>query len=132
MEIKMTQHEKYQALCFEAVITLDKLVAAFRHFMHGSLTKRAEDNLLDALRSNSDEFEDLTLVIKRTASVMQDIYYDLTGDTSTLQSIKKKVEELNSILHIGRSHPDGAFRRIEMIKTAFDEQALRTKNKTEA
>jgi hypothetical protein len=127
----MIQNEKYQTLCFEVVLTLDKLVAAFRHFMHGSLTKRDEEKLLDALRSNSDEFEDLKLVIKRTASVMQDIYYDLTGDTSTLQSIKKKIEELGSILHIGRSHPEAAFRRVEMIKGAYDEQALRKKKKTE-
>ena len=119
-------------LNFEIVLTLDELVAAFRHFMHGSLTKKNEEKLLDALRSNSDDFEDLGLIIRRTASIMQEIYYDLTGDTSTLQSIKKKVEELNSILHIGRSHPDGAFRRIEMIKTAFDEQALRKKKKAEA
>lgn len=126
----MTQNEKYQALCFEVVLTLDKLVAAFRYFMHGSLTKRDEEKLLDALRSNSDEFEDLNLVIKRTASVMQDIYYDLTGDTSTLKSIKKKIEELGSILHIGRSHPAAAFRRVEVIKAAYDEQALR-KKKTE-
>jgi hypothetical protein len=129
MEINMREDNN---LNFEIVLTLDELVAAFRHFMHGSLTKKNEEKLLDALRSNSDDFEDLGLIIRRTASIMQEIYYDLTGDTSTLQSIKKKVEELNSILHIGRSHPDGAFRRIEMIKTAFDEQALRKKKKAEA
>ena len=128
----MTQNEKYQSLCFEVVLALDNLVAAFRHFMHGSLTKRAEENLLDALRSNSDEFEDLNLITKRTAAVMQDIYYDLTGDISTLKSIKKKVEELGSILHIGRSHPEAALRRVQMIKATFSERALRNKNKVEA
>lgn len=126
----MTQ--KYQSLCFEVVVALDELVAAFRHFMHGSLTKRAEDKLLDALKSNSDEFEDLSLITKRTAAVMQDIYYDLTGDISTLKSIKKKVEELGSILHIGRSHPEAALRRVQMIKATFSERALRKKNRTEA
>ena len=128
----MTQNEKYQSLCFEVVLALDELVAAFRHFMHGSLTKRAEDKLLDALKSNSDEFEDLSLITKRTAAVMQDIYYDLTGDISTLKSIKKKVEELGSILHIGRSHPEAAFRRVQMIKATFNERALRKNNKAEA
>ena len=126
----MTQ--KYQSLCFEVVVALDELVAAFRHFMHGSLTKRAEDKLLDALKSTSDEFEDLSLITKRTAAVMQDIYYDLTGDISTLKSIKKKVEELGSILHIGRSHPEAALRRVQMIKATFSERALRKKNRTEA
>lgn len=126
----MTQ--KYQSLCFEVVVALDELVAAFRHFMHGSLTKRAEDKLLDALKSNSDEFEDLNLITKRTAAVMQDIYYDLTGDISILKSIKKKVEELGSILHIGRSHPEAALRRVQMIKATFSERALRKKNRTEA
>lgn len=128
----MTQNEKYQSLCFEVVLALDNLVAAFRHFMHGSLTKRAEDKLLDALRSNSDEFEDLSLITKRTAAVMQDIYYDLTGDISTLKSIKKKVEELGSILHIGRSHPEAALRRVKAIKASFNERTLRKKNKAEA
>ena len=129
----MTQNEKYRALCFEVVLTLDKLVAAFQHFSHGSLTMtaRMENKLLDAIRSDSDEFEDLNLVIKRTASAMQDIYYDFTGDISTLKAIKKKTEELGSILHIGRSHPAAAFRRVEMIKAAYDEQALRKKKKTE-
>ena len=119
-------------LNFEIVLTLDELVAAFRHFMHGSLTKKNEEKLLDALRSNSDDFEDLGLIIKRTASIMQDIYYDLTGDTSTLQSIKKKVEELSSILHISRSHPANALRRVATIRASYNEQALRKKKKAEA
>jgi len=119
-------------LNFEIVFTLDELVAAFRHFMHGSLTKKNEEKLLDALRSNSDDFEDLGLIIKRTASIMQDIYYDLTGDTSTLQSIKKKVEELSSILHISRSHPANALRRVATIRASYNEQALRKKKKAEA
>ena len=118
-------------LNFEIVLTLDELVAAFRHFMHGSLTKKNEEKLLDALRSNSDDFEDLGLIIKRTASIMQEIYYDLTGDTSTLKSIKKKVEELSSILHISRSHPANALRRVATIRASYNEQALRKKKKAE-
>jgi len=119
-------------LNFEIVLTLDELVAAFRHFMHGSLTKKNEEKLLDALRSNSDDFEDLGLIIKRTASIMQEIYYDLTGDISTLKSIKRKVEELSSILHISRSHPANALRRVATIRASYNEQALRKKKKAEA
>jgi hypothetical protein len=129
MEINMREDNN---LNFEIVLALDELVAAFRHFMHGSLTKKNEEKLLDALRSNSDDFEDLGLIIRRTASIMQEIYYDLTGDTSTLQSIKKKVEELNSILHISRSHPANALRRVATIRASYNEQALRKKKKAEA
>jgi hypothetical protein len=128
MEINMREDNN---LNFEIVLTLDELVAAFRHFMHGSLTKKNEEKLLDALRSNSDDFEDLGLIIKRTASIMQEIYYDLTGDTSTLKSIKKKVEELSSILHISRSHPANALRRVATIRASYNEQALRKKKKAE-
>jgi hypothetical protein len=128
METNMREDKN---LNFEIVLTLDELVAAFRHFMHGSLTKKNEEKLLDALRSNSDDFEDLGLIIKRTASIMQEIYYDLTGDTSTLKSIKKKVEELSSILHISRSHPANALRRVATIRASYNEQALRKKKKAE-
>lgn len=125
----MTKAEQYKSLCFETLLTIDELTKSFRHFLPGLMNERNDNRFADALRSNSEDFEDLPTIIKRVSSVMQDICFDFTGDVSTLSSIRKKVDELNSILHIGRSYPDSAMRRLKVIKSSFNVEALRKKNK---
>lgn len=104
----------YQSAVFETVLALDSLINAFIKFLPSYGDKYA-DRILEAARSNSDEWEDLPNVLWRVAIVMNNITYEFSGDVTNLVSVRKKVEELKSILHIARSYPDNAVKRAKKI-----------------
>lgn len=123
--------QNYQTVCFEAVIALDNLSRAFMWLSPNALHEKKHERLMIAMQSEKDNFEDLPDVIKRVSGVMRDIYYDMTGDTSKLSDVRKKVDELGSILHIGRSYPRDAARRAKNISMKYDPSNFkkeRTKN----
>lgn len=124
----MTQPD-YQAVCFEAVMALDNLTKAFKYFLSNAVSERNQNRLSDAAKSEKDNFEDLPDIIKRVSNAMREIIYDQTGDTTNLSSVRKKVDELGSIMHIGRSYPTDAVRRAKTIATAFSETTLKKKKK---
>jgi len=78
-----------------------------------------ENLLLGAAKSNKDDFSDLPEIIKRVSKTMLDIYYNIDGDVEVYIKIKKKVDELGSVLVIGRAHTDNAVARAKKIGATF-------------
>jgi len=113
---------KIDDVCFEATIVLDNLIQAFFCFALSGISENDHKRLLEAAHSQEENFADLPMVIKRVSFVMKDIYYDMTGDTTKLADIRRKVDELGSILHIGRSYPQDALRRAKKIKSLYVEK----------
>lgn len=78
-----------------------------------------ENLLLGATRSNTDDFSDLPEIVKRVSKTMEDVYYNMDGDVDEYIRIRKKVDELGSVLKIGRAHTDSAIERAKKIGATF-------------
>ena len=75
--------------------------------------------ILDAIKSNKEDFSDAKIIVSKLSSVMDYITYYMTTDTTDFVTVHKKVKELNSILHIGRSYPNDAIKRAKKIREAW-------------
>lgn len=123
--VKATQEDVF----FETVLAADALAKAYLSFLPSTKPKKSKEPdvifearkkmILDALKSNKEDFSDAKTIISKMVSAMDRITYDVTSDPTDLVSIQKKVKELDSILHIGRSYPDNAVKRARNIKKTW-------------
>ena len=73
---------------------------------------------------NASYIEDLTMdcikdAIWKIISVMKDIEYEATNSVDEYVTRRKRMEQVKSILLIGRSHPDSAIKRLKGLKPKY-------------
>ena len=112
----------------EAVVVLNDLVIAYLDEFNmrpkpkevgipQTRAEKAAENLIKASHAEETDYGSVVSVINKTASVMRDIEQDLIShDLGKYIDRRRKVEQLNSIMHISRSYPDNAMKRLKALK----------------
>lgn len=101
------------------IVALDAIVGLAPLYVYHRRNE-ASDLLAAAAASKDDEFGDSTLIVKKVAAVLGDIAWDWHCDIENINFLKRRTQELGSILHIGRSYPDAAIRRASRMKREID------------
>lgn len=119
---------KQELVYMEASITLNDLVAEYiAEFGMRPKNKKEDDKLTESEKqanflvnaSGVDElsYENVLSACNRTINVMKDIEYDLiSGDLGEHKDRRRKVEQILSIMHIGRAYPDSAIKRLKGLR----------------
>ena len=119
---------KQELVYMEASITLNDLVAEYiAEFGMRPKNKREDDKLTESEKeanflvnaSGVDElsYENVLSACNRTINVMKNIEYDLiSGDLGEHKDRRRKVEQILSIMHIGRAYPDSAIKRLKGLR----------------
>jgi anion-transporting ArsA/GET3 family ATPase len=117
-----------ETVCLEAIFTLNALVEEYLNEFNMRpkpkdvgipLTKaeKAAEAMLNASSADDLTNATVTTAIRRTVGVMRDIEQDLIShDLSKYIERRKKVEQLGSIMHIGRAYPESAVKRLKLLK----------------
>ena len=119
---------KQELVGVEAVVVLNDLVMAYLDEFNmrpkpkevgipQTRAEKAAENLIKASHAEETDYGSVVSVINKTASVMRDIEQDLIShDLGKYIDRRRKVEQLNSIMHISRSYPDNAMKRLKALK----------------
>jgi len=119
---------KQELVYMEASITLNDLLSEYiAEFGMRPKNKREDDKLTESEKqanflvnaSGIDElsYENVLSACNRTINVMKDIEYDLiSGDLGEHKDRRRKVEQILSIMHIGRAYPDSAIKRLKGLR----------------
>ena len=119
---------KQKLVGVEAVLVLNDLVMAYLDEFNmrpkpkevgipQTRAEKAAENLIKASHAEETDYGSVVSVINKTASVMRDIEQDLIShDLGKYIDRRRKVEQLNSIMHISRAYPDNAMKRLKALK----------------
>lgn len=119
---------KQELVGVEAVVVLNNLVMAYLDEFNmrpkpkevgipQTRAEKAAENLIKASHAEETDYGSVVSVINKTASVMRDIEQDLIShDLGKYIDRRRKVEQLNSIMHISRAYPDNAMKRLKALK----------------
>ena len=119
---------KQELVGVEAVVVLNDLVMAYLDEFNmrpkpkevgipQTRAEKAAENLIKASHAEETDYGSVVSVINKTASVMRDIEQDLIShDLGKYIDRRRKVEQLNSIMHISRAYPDNAMKRLKALK----------------
>lgn len=119
---------KQELVGVEAVLVLNDLVMAYLDEFNmrpkpkevgipQTRAEKAAENLIKASHAEETDYGSVVSVINKTASVMRDIEQDLIShDLGKYIDRRRKVEQLNSIMHISRAYPDNAMKRLKALK----------------
>ena len=100
----------------QAAIAIDKITREYLDFV---VTKRnyVSDRIMRASHINGETFTAINDAVDRTLHVMRDIEEMGTGDSSGHRVRQKRLAEIKSILHVARSHPGSAIKRLKVLPT---------------
>ena len=117
-----------ETVCLEAIFTLNALVEEYLNEFNmrpkpkdvgipQTKAEKAAEAMLNASSADDLTNATVTTAIRRTVGVMRDIEQDLIShDLSKYIERRKKVEQLGSIMHIGRAYPESAVKRLKLLK----------------
>lgn len=97
-----------------AAIAIDKIVREYLDFV---ATRRQflEERLLKASYLEDESYEAVSEAVERTLSVMRHVEEMGTGDSSGHRLRQKRIAEVKSIMHVARSHPESAIKRLQSL-----------------
>jgi hypothetical protein len=82
-----------------------------------STKERKAEQMMAASSIDELEYETVREAVSKTVSVMREIEYEIvTHDLSEYKDRRRKVEEILSILHVGRAYPDKAIKRLKSLR----------------
>ena len=64
-----------------------------------------------------EDYQSISDAVGRTLHIMKNVEELGTGDVSEHRRWQKRLAEIKSIMHIARSHPDAAIRRLQSLPT---------------
>lgn len=128
---------KHEIVYLECVVTLNEIVARYiKEFNMRPVKKNGDkkiiesekmaDLLVSASHVEDINYDNVVSACNKTIGIMKDIEYELiNGDLGEHKDQRRLVEQLLSILHIGRSYPDNAIKRAKalMQKTVMNRVA---------
>ena len=135
--MERTKEMKHEIVYLECVVTLNEIVARYiKEFNMRPVKKNGDkkitesekmaDLLVSASHVEDINYDNVVSACNKTISIMKDIEYELiSGDLGEHKDQRRLVEQLLSILHIGRSYPDNAIKRAKalMQKTVMNRVA---------
>jgi len=135
--MKENQEMKHEIVYLECVITLNGIVARYIKEFNMRPVKKNEDKkitesekmadlLVNASHVEDINYDNVVSACNKTIGIMKDIEYELiSGDLGEHKDQRRLVEQLLSILHIGRAYPDNAIKRAKalMPKTVINRAA---------
>lgn len=119
---------KQELVGVEAVVVLNDLVMAYLDEFNmrpkpkevgipQTRAEKAAENLIKASHAEETDYGAVISAINKTAGVMRDIEQDLIShDLGKYIDRRRKVEQLNSIMHISRAYPDNALKRLKELR----------------
>jgi len=128
---------KHEIVYLECVITLNGIVARYIEDFSMRPVKKNDDKRLTESEKMADllvsashvediNYDNVVSACNKTIGIMKDIEYELiSGDLGEHKERRHLVEQLLSILHIGRAYPDNAIKRAKalMPKTVMNRAA---------
>lgn len=135
--MERTKEMKHEIVYLECVVTLNEIVARYiKEFNMRPVKKNGDkkiiesekmaDLLVSASHVEDINYDNVVSACNKTIGIMKDIEYELiNGDLGEHKDQRRLVEQLLSILHIGRSYPDNAIKRAKalMQKTVMNRVA---------
>jgi len=135
--MKENQEMKHEIVYLECVITLNGIVARYIEDFSMRPVKKNDDKRLTESEKMADllvsashvediNYDNVVSACNKTIGIMKDIEYELiSGDLGEHKERRHLVEQLLSILHIGRAYPDNAIKRAKalMPKTVMNRAA---------
>jgi hypothetical protein len=118
----------YDMVGTEALTTLNMLVMEYLNEFGMQPAERwkneysnAYEMVVRASHSENVDYQSVRTAVNRTVGVMKDIEQNLINhDLSKYFERRKKVEQINSIMHISRAYPDQAIKRLKMLRPKIE------------
>jgi len=110
--------DKQQIIILDASILIGELIQEYIDNFKFRDPRKTE-NLINASFIEEPTMDEVKGAIWRILNVMKDIEYDATSMVDEYVNRRKKIEQIKSILLIGRSHPDGAIKRLKGLKPKY-------------
>ena len=110
--------DKQQIIILDASILIGELIQEYIDNFKFRDTRKTE-NLINASFIEEPTMDEVKGAIWRILNVMKDIEYDATSMVDEYVNRRKKIEQIKSILLIGRSHPDSAIKRLKGLKPKY-------------
>ena len=111
----------------EALVTLNTLVRCYVKEFNlkpkpedrevPSDMEKAYDNLVKASQSDETDYNSVRQAVLKTVSVLRDIENNLVShNLPDYIKSRRNIEQINSILHIGRVYPNNAIKRLKALR----------------
>ena len=110
--------DKQQIIILDASILIGELIQEYIDNFKFRDPRKTE-NLINASFIVEPTMDEVKGAIWRILNVMKDIEYDATSMVDEYVNRRKKIEQIKSILLIGRSHPDSAIKRLKGLKPKY-------------
>jgi hypothetical protein len=110
--------DKQQIIILDASILIGELIQEYIDNFKFRDPRKTE-NLINASFIEEPTMDEVKGAIWRILNVMKDIEYDATSMVDEYVNRRKKIEQIKSILLIGRSHPDSAIKRLKGLKPKY-------------
>lgn len=110
--------DKQQIIILDASILIGELIQEYIDNFKFRDPRKTE-NLINASFIEEPTMDEVKGAIWRILNVMKDIEYDATSVVDEYVNRRKKIEQIKSILLIGRSHPDSAIKRLKGLKPKY-------------
>jgi len=111
--------DKQQVIFIEAAVLLNDIVDEYINYFKFR-DERKNEKLIERSTLRDDNIEGLKKALFCVLEVMNWIEYEATSELGEYVARRKKVEQIQSILHIGRSHPDSAIKRLRGLRPKFE------------
>jgi len=110
--------DKQQIIILDASILIGELIQEYIDNFKFRDPRKTE-NLINASFIEEPTMDEVKGTIWRILNVMKDIEYDATSMVDEYVNRRKKIEQIKSILLIGRSPPDSAIKRLKGLKPKY-------------
>lgn len=98
-----------------AAIAIDRIVREYIDFVAPAKREYLEERLMKASYLEDESYEAVSEAVERTLSVMRHVEEMGTGDSSGHRLRQKRIAEVKSIMHVARSHPESAIKRLQSL-----------------
>ena len=96
-------------------IALDKITRDFMDFINPASREYLYDRIMKASTIDGDEYRDIVQAADRMLAIMKHIEENGTGDVAGHRLRQKRMAEIKSIMHIARSYPSAAIKRLKEL-----------------
>ena len=80
-------------------------------------TKREKgiELLINASTVNEETIDGVSLAVLSTIEAMRKLEHDSSGDITERKEFRRLIEQIKSIMHIGKAYPDDAMKRLSRL-----------------
>ena len=98
-----------------AAIAINKITQDFLDFINPAAREYLGERIMRASSIDGEDYRDIVTAVDRTVGLMRHIEENGTGDVAGHRLRQKRMAEVKSIMHIARSHPQSAIKRLKEL-----------------